>query len=760
MTPAKPFLETEIAAYDTYALILGQDIPFLSGILQAKLEDSGCVVHTSPQRGIAYDYVIVSTIFREQDILKLLATSGKAVVLATNGREHAPASRIPTLSLSDMTQFSAEALAATILEKLVTSPPVVHPSPPKATIHKPKPAVHVKRFLFSPKPSLKKILTKASIVTACIFLLILPFLLFGGSMAVAVTQLKHAADPSLSSDEREKFVNAAIRSTAVMNTTYPVIRPVLSLSSDVATIAESATTIVTYSTRAFSEAIDMEDELSSYELRLTEENPSLFTAVIPAIQKRLTSIDGYMQTIESSLTRLQPYQSWWGISTAFGYEKDIAAARKSIAAADSFARFTPALLGKDKERTYLVLLQNNFELRPTGGFIGSYALLKVKNGGIIDIQIQDVYEADGQLKGSVEPPAPIRVHLQQPHWFLRDSNWDPDFSESAKQAEWFLSKELSQNIDGVIGIDLFVIRHVLSATGPLYVSDYQSTVSADDFFVKIQNDTHTDFFPGSTKKRDLLNTLTTALVLKLTGTEPPSSALLARGLFSSLEEKHMLFALHDRETQSNIDSLGWGGRIVEPTQETTDLSPYRSDYLMVVDANLGVNKVNYYIQRELFTTTTVGENGLKRETVMYYKNNSPYRESTFSGTYKNYVRILVPIDSTITSVSVDEQMLSLTSDIAIEEVSHKKSVGLLMTVAPQHQRKIVLTYTIPIPETKRFLYQLMVQKQPGTDHDPFVFKIPPTSGWSVARSNIPDLPYLTELRTDTLITVDFQAGSE
>ena len=114
--------------------------------------------------------------------------------------------------------------------------------------------------------------------------------------------------------------------------------------------------------------------------------------------------------------------------------------------------FYPAM-----DKTYLVLFQNNMELRPTGGFIGSYALLNIGNGKMKGFSISDVYTADGQLKGHVDPPDAIRKYLAQPHFFLRDSNYDPDFVVSSEKAIWFLQKELGINVDGVIGINLFLV---------------------------------------------------------------------------------------------------------------------------------------------------------------------------------------------------------------------------------------------------------------------------------------------------------------
>ena len=105
-----------------------------------------------------------------------------------------------------------------------------------------------------------------------------------------------------------------------------------------------------------------------------------------------------------------------------------------------------------KRREFLVLLQNEMELRPAGGFIGSYAVISVEDGKLINTQVQNVYETDGQLAGFVELPAAIKNYLGEPRWFMRDANWSPHFLQSAKDIRWFYEKSTGRKVDGVIGV--------------------------------------------------------------------------------------------------------------------------------------------------------------------------------------------------------------------------------------------------------------------------------------------------------------------
>ena len=67
------------------------------------------------------------------------------------------------------------------------------------------------------------------------------------------------------------------------------------------------------------------------------------------------------------------------------------------------------------------------ELRPTGGVYRQSCSGNLADGRLADFSVEDVYTADGQLKGHVDPPPPISLLLGQEHWYLRDSNWDRIF---------------------------------------------------------------------------------------------------------------------------------------------------------------------------------------------------------------------------------------------------------------------------------------------------------------------------------------------
>ena len=110
---------------------------------------------------------------------------------------------------------------------------------------------------------------------------------------------------------------------------------------------------------------------------------------------------------------------------------------------------------------YVVLLQNNYELRATGGFVGSYAVVDFKNG--INVYVKDIYDADGKLPGHVEPPYPIQEAFLQGWWKLRDSNWKVDYPSAAADINWFLEQGGEKNIDGIIAVNMELFKKWLDS---------------------------------------------------------------------------------------------------------------------------------------------------------------------------------------------------------------------------------------------------------------------------------------------------------
>lgn len=367
-----------------------------------------------------------------------------------------------------------------------------------------------------------------------------------------------------------------------------------------------------------------------------------------------------------------------------------------------------AIMGADSPKTYLLMFANNMELRPGGGFIGSFGIAKVSKYTIDDLTIYDVYDADGQLKAHIDPPEPIRKYLQQPHWFLRDSAFSPDFVDNYTQAKFFLQKEMGlDHFDGAFLLTTTAIRNLLEPMGNLYLPDFHERVNKDNFYLKAQLYAEKDFFPGSTQKKRFLGAVTTQMLINSEKTSLPALMLAFK---KSFDEKQMIMYFEDEKLQNNLNSLLWSGKMLNPECPTSSKNCV-VDYLFPVDANLGVNKANFFVYRQNDLAITFDSNGVISNRYKLLLRNSSNNDVFPGGVYRNYFQLVLPSGSRIKQITVNGTLV----DEYDERNDLHKTVGFFVQVKPQGSAEVVVDYLLTTPiKHGRGAYQLVVQKQIGS----------------------------------------------
>jgi len=410
------------------------------------------------------------------------------------------------------------------------------------------------------------------------------------------------------------------------------------------------------------------------------------------------------------------------------------------------------IFAKDTQKQYLLLFANNMELRPGGGFIGSYGILSVKDYTIEEIKIYDVYDADGQLVAHIEPPKAIRDYLNQPHWFLRDSAFSPDFFENYTQAKFFLDKELGlQNFNGGVLITTSAIENILESFGNIYLPDFKETVNKKNFYLKTQYYSEKDFFPGSIQKKSFLSSLTRQIFLNL---ESTSKIKLISGLKKSLDEKQIVFSFENQGLQKEIDSLYWSGKLIEPTC-VQKFNNCIVDFLYPIDANLGVNKANFFVSRYFNLKTKISDQGeIKHTLTATFKNDSP-AEAFPGGSYKNYFQVYLPKNITVKGITKDGVLME-PEDVTIEDRADRyKVIGLFFEVKPKSSIFIKIDYQIDdLLKKGRGLYQLIVQKQVGSANNDLILDLQLGKNIYILSQNFSPLVKDNQIIYNTNLTAD------
>jgi hypothetical protein len=371
----------------------------------------------------------------------------------------------------------------------------------------------------------------------------------------------------------------------------------------------------------------------------------------------------------------------------------------------------PAFLGFSKPQTYLVLLLNNTELRPGGGFIGTYATIEV-DGGKMDILALDGTEnldRNAPENWKVEPPAPMREYLDVDRWFFRDSNWSPDFRVDAERAMSFYAAEegiAAGEIDGVIGITPTVLEELLEIVGPVTVEGVEFT--SENVVETLEYQVEYAYKDKDIHKYDRKKIIQPLLLQVL---EKMKEDILSeyRTYLNVAEalanQKHILFYHTDESVQQILEEEDWAGRVA-----STD-----GDYLLWVDANLAALKTDEALQRKLtYEIVRSGDDRYTARTTMEYTHTGNFDWRT--SRYITYARVYAPEGSTLIDVEgVLKSGASITTDMVdIGTELGKQLFGTMFSIEPGQVKTLSFTYLLPEKIGQEDEYELLVQKQLGS----------------------------------------------
>ncbi len=459
-----------------------------------------------------------------------------------------------------------------------------------------------------------------------------------------------------------------------------------------------------------------------------------WTEELEKLNNKLSEAEGNIGVLQA---RLNGDYSWipakWKMD-AQKQMKKVEEVREQLEVVKKFVKVLPEFLGLDgKIKQYMVLFQNESELRPTGGFIGSYGILRFENGRLLGLDIKDVYEADGQLKGHVEPPWEIKTVLNEAKWFMRDANWRADFTKTSADIQWFLDKETGQKVDGVIGINLAVAKSFLRVIGDIYVSDFKETINDSNLYEQAEFYAETKFFPGSVQKASFLGAVGKQLFENIKGLSVEKKMNLLQSTVDLLEQNEIQIALNNQAAAEIITNLGWDGKIYNGKCGVDDCI---TDYLYVVEANLGVNKANYFLNRNIDQAINIGQNQIERILKINYENTAK-NNNWPGGDYKNYLRIYLPKDVTLSQIKVTDASdvsnfkIYNNNELRISEVEGKKEVGFLVIVPTLKKRIVEISYSskIDLVNKTKFNYISYIQRQSGSGETGLVTLVTYPTDW-------------------------------
>lgn len=349
-----------------------------------------------------------------------------------------------------------------------------------------------------------------------------------------------------------------------------------------------------------------------------------------------------------------------------------------------------------EDQNYIVLLQNSDELRATGGFIGSFFMLESKNGQIVSPKIQDIYAVDGQFTGLLQAPSGLDEYLSSGKGMrLPDANWWPNFPDSAKQVLYFFETTRHKNYQGVIAVNLNLLENLLDLTGEIYLPDYDQTVDKNNF-ANIARADRVNFFPGSQEKVNFLNHFLKMFKLKLIEIIEKEPDKFIPLLQTALQNKDLQFYSRESELASIFSKRQIAGEMRNPAQGL---------YYFLVESNVGINKANKLVDRQV--TIDVGVDEHQREKITIdFQNNNPFP-------YVNYQRLYTNSQTQLENVKIDGQEISKIDQhqMKIADGEQWLEIGFLVSVLGKSHGRVEIELYSELETKAR--ENIFIQKQAG-----------------------------------------------
>ncbi len=398
----------------------------------------------------------------------------------------------------------------------------------------------------------------------------------------------------------------------------------------------------------------------------------------------------------------------------------------------------PEAGGFNGSRNYLVLLQNTGELRPTGGFWGTYGVMKIENGEVQTIETDDIYALDVLAIGNIDtqPPEPLKKYLGVDTWYMRDINWSPDVPAAVKDGLDAYRRQTSfansptdtgtlpvQDFDGAILVTPAVGERLLAALGPATIGDVLFT--DETLFDVLEYEVEVGFRDkdiAREDRKDIVGTLINILLDRIQGGGTEVIPSMIQVGVDSLNEQDLVFYHEDPDLQRVFEQHNWAGDVRVSA---------RSDHFMVVDANMAALKTDAVMNRSYnYSIEKLFDGRYQASLQVNYDHPGDFDYRTTR--YRTYTRVYVPHGSELVRVdgALEDDRLKNPSakpgSVQVSQAFGATVFGAFTSVEPGASGSMTFHYILPdhiVEQIEAGSYTLTAQRQIGVGNVPVTLEL-------------------------------------
>lgn len=431
--------------------------------------------------------------------------------------------------------------------------------------------------------------------------------------------------------------------------------------------------------------------------------------IMPHLSETVPQIEGKIKNANEKVKNIntkhypERLKNWEVRSIIESAKHGIESANQILPQFKDILTVLPNVLGSDKTKTYLLLFQNDKELRSTGGFITAYAVALIQQGRLVYIKSDDIYNVDDEIKGKLPAPEHIRKYLNVTELHLRDTNISPDFPTFVADFKKLYDRySPSDSLDGVIALDTEFLLKVIDLLGPIKTKRYNEEFSTKineqygipDALYKLELYSE-NLLSQKENRKELIGDLMDSMLAKFFKQPFTTWPKIIEEFFNLAQRKHIIANLNDKGAQKLLEQNNFAGVVKD----------YDGDYFFLVENNFSSKKANLYIKEKIDKDLKIETDGTLTKVVTITLTNPKPNDSWLNSNYLDYMRFYLPKGSELIKTTLE--------DVKTFEELGKTVVAGKILVPTQNSKSLTISYKLPFKLKEGEEYKLLLQKQPG-----------------------------------------------
>ncbi len=473
--------------------------------------------------------------------------------------------------------------------------------------------------------------------------------------------------------------------------------------------------------KPYADVLGFTGSQTELDVQSAEDKIVFILETLDKISPQLEEVSSKVALIEAEIAGINPKRYPTSIKNTpvrgqlVTIQQSLASTKESLSNIKPLLALLPKLLGQPDEQQYLLIFQNEAEIRGTGGFLTAYAILRAHRGKITPLLSQDIYELDARFGNREPAPEAILKYLPLVNsWHLRDMNLSPDLKVSM---DTFIPnyKKVAANtdFDGLIVMDTHILVDLLSVLGKVGVAnwgEYHSEIvpecNCPQVVYKMEDYATRPTYYIKQNRKGMIGPLMHSILLNVMNSPKKLWPQFIDIGLNNIQEKHLMFYFPDDEDMQQVaENFNAAGRIKE----------YDHDYFHLNDTNFAGAKSNMYVQQDVEQEIEVDTDGTITKTVtITYTNPEPPDDCNLesgglclNGLLRDWVRIYVPEGSEVVEILGSDIQKNTFKDLG------KTVIEAFIELRPESKTKLIVKYTLPFKHQSNKTYKMLIQKQPG-----------------------------------------------